>query len=591
MRQILSFISIFFLSITVAQAQNLNAFKRILIADNGRIKPLDSFSKTKLLEYSGRSKNHNQWLFETLFFPEKSNEKDIFLIENPDLRNALNLDENKKRFSFNELEKASRKLYKLSDQITQEKEEKDFSLLEKQIVNLKSNFNSYLNINNSFLFAIENPAFTLSARNAQKLNLKEKNSLYKVLEQAGLLSAAIEDLDIKKNDFQEAEAELMGLSLTLYKWIENFRIYDENFNTEAKFSIIPSKKTWLSTWETIYMPNNEEKAYLWHLNQIYENRDNNSFNEKIKTFNQKVLKQVNYKKIQIELEILYNQLNPFKLAVIFFFLALCLLLRSTQLSYILCLSAFVIEMAAIIARIIIMQRPPVSNLYETFIFIAAAVTLLGLMIYKIEKNKIGLFLAAFSGFVLTLISFKFASQGDSMQALIAVLNSNFWLSTHVICISLGYAGIFAAGVVAHVYIIQKLNTKKLGNLKSYILGLLGFGLILSFLGTLLGGIWADQSWGRFWGWDPKENGALLIVLWTALIFHAKISGQIKDNGLALLTVFGTVIVMLSWLGVNLLGVGLHSYGFTKELFLALLSFSVAEIVFIAYTAFKLRKIN
>jgi hypothetical protein len=81
-----------------------------------------------------------------------------------------------------------------------------------------------------------------------------------------------------------------------------------------------------------------------------------------------------------------------------------------------------------------------------------------------------------------------------------------------------------------------------------------------FVGTILGGIWADQSWGRFWGWDPKENGALLIVLWNATILHARWGGLIRERGLAVMSVFGNIVVSLSWFGVNMLGVGLHSYG-------------------------------
>src|SRR5208282_4065317 len=75
-----------------------------------------------------------------------------------------------------------------------------------------------------------------------------------------------------------------------------------------------------------------------------------------------------------------------------------------------------------------------------------------------------------------------------------------------------------------------------------IYGIVCFAMLLSFVGTILGGIWADQSWGRFWGWDPKENGAVLIVLWNAMILH----------------------VRWSWFGTNMLGIGLHSYGFMNS---------------------------
>ena len=87
----------------------------------------------------------------------------------------------------------------------------------------------------------------------------------------------------------------------------------------------------------------------------------------------------------------------------------------------------------------------------------------------------------------------------------------------------------------------------------------------SFVGTVLGGIWADQSWGRFWGWDPKENGALLIVLWNALILHARWGGMVRDRGVAILAILGNMITAWSWFGTNQLSVGLHAYGFDQTL--------------------------
>jgi cytochrome c biogenesis factor len=108
------------------------------------------------------------------------------------------------------------------------------------------------------------------------------------------------------------------------------------------------------------------------------------------------------------------------------------------------------------------------------------------------------------------------------------------------------------------------------------------------VGTILGGIWADQSWGRFWGWDPKENGALLIVLWNALILHARWGGMLRERGLAVMSVFGNVVVSLSWFGVNMLGVGLHSYGFMDRAFGVLLAFIASQLALMALGALPLK---
>ncbi len=104
----------------------------------------------------------------------------------------------------------------------------------------------------------------------------------------------------------------------------------------------------------------------------------------------------------------------------------------------------------------------------------------------------------------------------------------------------------------------------------------------------LGGIWADQSWGRFWGWDPKENGALLIVLWNALILHARWGGMIKERGLMAMAVFGNIITSFSWFGVNMLGIGLHSYGFMDKAFPWLVGFDISQVVLLALALMPLR---
>ena len=114
--------------------------------------------------------------------------------------------------------------------------------------------------------------------------------------------------------------------------------------------------------------------------------------------------------------------------------------------------------------------------------------------------------------------------------------------------------------------------------------MIAFSLLFSFVGTVLGGIWADQSWGRFWGWDPKENGALLIVLWNALILHARWGGFVRERGIMLMAIFGNIIVSLSWFGVNMLGIGLHSYGFMDAAFYWLSAFCALQLALMALGA-------
>ena len=161
-----------------------------------------------------------------------------------------------------------------------------------------------------------------------------------------------------------------------------------------------------------------------------------------------------------------------------------------------------------------------------------------------------------------------------MKVLVAVLDTQFWLATHVVCITLGYATTFLAGLFGALFILGGVFTPALTptvrkEIARMTYAILCFSISLSFVGTVLGGLWADDSWGRFWGWDPKENGALMIVIWNALVLHARWGAMIKERGLAVLSVGGMIVTAWSWFGVNELGVGLHSYGFTDGVLLTL----------------------
>jgi len=174
-----------------------------------------------------------------------------------------------------------------------------------------------------------------------------------------------------------------------------------------------------------------------------------------------------------------------------------------------------------------------------------------------------------------------------------VLDTNFWLATHVTCITIGYSATFVAGFLGWGYIgagvlTSRLQKEQQKELSQMIYGIVCFAMLFSFTGTVLGGIWADQSWGRFWGWDPKENGALLIVLWNALILHARWGGLVKQRGIAVLAVGGNMVTGWSWFGTNQLGVGLHAYGFNDTLALALTIFWIINLIFIGMGLLPLR---
>ena len=239
--------------------------------------------------------------------------------------------------------------------------------------------------------------------------------------------------------------------------------------------------------------------------------------------------------------------------------------------------ALVLHFVALLVRIWIQGRPPVTNLYSSAVFISLGAVCFGLLFERIYRNGIGTAAATIVGFTSLLIAHNLAMDGDTMEMLQAVLDTNLWLATHVVCITLGYVAMFVAGILAILYVIRGILDKNFDkaasrSISSMIYGVTCFAVLFSFVGTMLGGIWADQSWGRFWGWDPKENGALIIVIWSAIVLHSRWGGLAKDRGIAALAIFGNVVTAWSWFGTNLLQEGLHSYGFSDAGFVWLMRF-------------------
>jgi len=240
----------------------------------------------------------------------------------------------------------------------------------------------------------------------------------------------------------------------------------------------------------------------------------------------------------------------------------------------------------LIIRVYLSGRPPVTNLYSSAVVVGWGVVGLSLLVEPLLKRGLGLIVGTSMGIATLLVAQGLSADGDTMAVLQAVLDTNFWLATHVIVITLGYVGVFLAGTLGIVYVLMGVLTPALTKdvskgLARVIYGVICFATLASFVGTVLGGIWADQSWGRFWGWDPKENGALLIVLWCAILLHARWGGLVKARGIAVLAVFGNVVCAWSWFGTNLLGAGLHSYGFTDGGYTALLGFLLVHAIIIA----------
>ena len=254
-------------------------------------------------------------------------------------------------------------------------------------------------------------------------------------------------------------------------------------------------------------------------------------------------------------------------------------------AYRLLVACFILHTAALGYRMWLHGRPPVTNLYSSGIFIAWGAVALGILLERVWKNGIGAAATGICGFVSLIIAHNLGLSGeDNLESVRAVLDSNFWLSTHVTTVTLGYSATFVAGLLGSLHLALRAFKKDYvwgESVARAAYGILAFAVLASFIGTMLGGIWADQSWGRFWGWDPKENGAILIVLWCAICLHARWGGLVRREGLMQMLVFGNIVTSWSWFGTNLLGVGLHSYGFTESGFFWLMTFWATQFAVIA----------
>jgi ABC-type transport system involved in cytochrome c biogenesis permease subunit len=255
--------------------------------------------------------------------------------------------------------------------------------------------------------------------------------------------------------------------------------------------------------------------------------------------------------------------------------------RARVASLSLLIAAVIVHTAALALRVYLQDRPPVTNLYSSAVFVGWAAAAVGVLLEKWHPLGVASLGASVVGFCTLIVAHNLGNDGDTMQMMQAVLDSNFWLATHVVTITLGYSATFLAGFLGAALLLADLFTGGLSrsreqSLSKMVYAMVCFALLLSFVGTVLGGIWADQSWGRFWGWDPKENGAALVVLINAITLHARWGGMVRARGIAVLAVAGNIVTAWSWFGTNMLGVGLHAYGFMDSAAAWLIGFVASQ---------------
>ena len=274
-------------------------------------------------------------------------------------------------------------------------------------------------------------------------------------------------------------------------------------------------------------------------------------------------------------EVFYNRFVPFRMAWMLMLVSTTAMLlhdASRRLSWLLMAwMTYVAGLTAIatgfVQRIAISGRPPVTNMYESVIFVGAGVSVMGLIFAQIYRRKSLLTAAAaIATAVFVLADNSSLVLDPSVRPLEPALRSNFWLVTHVMTITLSYSAFaFALGIgnitLSH-YLFRSNNNLAIRTLSHLTDQAIKLGVMLLAAGVVSGAAWADRSWGRFWGWDPKEVWALVALFGYLAVLHARASGRVGDGGFAVLSVSCFALVVMAWYGVNfVLGAGLHRYGF------------------------------
>lgn len=270
--------------------------------------------------------------------------------------------------------------------------------------------------------------------------------------------------------------------------------------------------------------------------------------------------------LKLRLEMLWLHYPPISLAVVPLLVALGLAFWRPRFALPAALAGWALLGFGMLVRMVILERPPVATLYESVLFVAWGA--LGLAMVFRKSSQAILPAGVLVALVLAVVSHGLTQGQDTMGMLTAVLDTNFWLATHVLTITGGYAASLLVGALGLWVMLQRarLASRESRRRAIRVMGHMAlWAMLLTATGTLLGGIWASQSWGRFWGWDPKENGALILTLWLVMVMHLRFLKPCPTRWMLTAAACTPVVVALSWFGVNLLGVGLHSYGFATGL--------------------------
>lgn len=584
------------------------AISSLPIAYEGRILSLGSFAGKMIRQYGPPERYRNneepiEWLVEMIFDPVAASQESAFIIKKQSVRDFLavedyDLDEDQTLFSLEEiypaLQASKTKAMDVMDLPERTPEQNSFLALHDQALGyteVMRSFSLYLPLHITIPEDIQR---RLGDKPANYLNLSRMEPR---------VNAMLKDIVGRRGDniltYTPEEMAYLDLSMTL----KNFAVFGQ---INKIFRVIPGQWgrgkhiDWYSPWALLMegqgSPASREYLGMWYgLADAYAAGDVNKWSETLERMQDFISAEHPELLSRLNLEALYNGLRPYRLAIIFYGLGLLGFLvtgcrnwtkkcGALFLSFVAYGTGALCHALGIAMRVMILERPPVATLYESLLFVSLICALIALgLFWKTARSSYMLMAGGAAMFLLAIAPGLISEGGDGLEVLSAVLNTNFWLGVHVLTITTGYAVCVIVGCLAHGYLIGAIKHPKsefLDGLMRQIHGLSLVALLFTAVGTALGGVWADQSWGRFWGWDPKENGALLIVLWLCWLQHGNISGHFKAIGFATGMALLTVVVALAWFGVNLLSTGLHSYGFIDGVGFALYSFCAIELALI-----------
>ncbi len=582
------------------------------LQEGGRIKPLDTFARTHLLAFNGKQSLEEldaiTWLMELVCDQHAAHERQVFDIRNPEVADALGLERREHhRYSFQEL---FPKLREQSDDLAKlhRRDPQERTLVENQLVELYLNtlrFHELSRVFSCLRPQIEVPPGPVAG--SLGLTVGSQVSYFDLSAHNDQLRALIAGMQAHgEGDEGSAREGLVQLAHQV-----NQLLADQDATALAVIPPPPgsSQELWASPWELMgdrgsLAPSQIAALEAWQGLLAAYAASSGAIEERVAQARAAVASAHphDFDPGRLSIEVGYNRAQLYYKSIALYIAAFLLIITSwlfkpgitQKLAFGALALGLIPHLIGMGLRMHIMGRPPVSTLYESILFVGLIAVLTSVVVEGIQRTGVATFVGSLSGAALHFLGFSYAADGDTMGMLVAVLNSNFWLATHVVTITIGYGASLVAGIVGHYYLVYHIlkpeDGPRLSTINGNMVGLTLVALFFTLFGTILGGIWADQSWGRFWGWDPKENGALLIVLWQVALLHGRLSGQFKPLGMAAGLVLNNIIVILAWFGVNLLSVGLHTYGNTGNVAINVATFCALEVAFgvIAYSLARMR---